>query len=736
VDGRTIDYVEVPGSYRPIGQCLLEFEFDSNWPARPEKGDRYFLVTEGVLASAAFSLNGQSLGNAGPWANYRFELPAGSLRPGKNTMSALVRDIVEAFGPTPGRRFDAGLVRKIWIERRPSAFLERFCFTAELSPDLASADCTVAVDISGPAQPAQILLTESATGREIFRGQASPDRPVRFRVEYPRLWSPTMPNLYELTATLNSDSIREHVGFRRIETRGPDFFLNNQRLLLKGVCRHEFNFASGYSPSDAEVRLEMERIKHAGFNYVRLVHSPHGPIACRVAAQIGLLVSEEPGTCFHNLGDEAIAAPAVESLRRTILRDRNVPSIFAWLIYNECDPNTEYAVRIAKMCRELDPGCRLAMADCSNKNEEIKAMVAAADLTFYGINIYSYWPKDYSERMKVFTDRPMIYTEWGGVFGQGNPRVLKDLCDSFVIHSREGESVRVAGCTFWAWADYEEYSRQEPAAIDGWTIEGLVDRDGKRKPDLQILSDMCFDFDHPPVKKRPVVEVICPAPQRKEKWESIALDEVKTEQGELEKAIDAMRLARLKYTPWVIIQDPVMPPLPRFGRLLVDGIDFRCRDERHPARPLLLGKGCDRVIIPIGRKVSAIAVLGHVAIRGGYPASNIFSVHHRDAEPSPEPGDPCAEYQFLFENGEETEPLRHGLEILRSNDICRWWTPSPRSPHTRPGVRSVIDKSSEVLRMDLWEHRLPSPRYLKAIAWKLVDEQSILLMHALSVEVE
>jgi hypothetical protein len=51
-------------------------------------------------------------------------------------------------------------------------------------------------------------------------------------------------------------------------------------------------------------------------------------------------------------------------------------------------------------------------------------------------------------------------------------------------------------------------------------------------------------------------------------------------------------------------------------------------------------------------------------------------------------------------------------------------------------VRSVIDKSSEVLRMDLWEHRLPSPRYLKAIAWKLVDEQSILLMHALSVEVE
>ena len=112
--------------------------------------------------------------------------------------------------------------------------------------------------------------------------------------------------------------------------------------------------------------------------------------------------------------------------------------------------------------------------------------------------------------MKIFPDRPIVFTEWGGQFGQGNPRTLKTLCDSFIIHSRQSETIRIAGCAFWAWADYEEHSRAQPGAIDGWTIEGLVDRDGRPKADLQILSDMCFEMDHPPVARAPPVEVLLP----------------------------------------------------------------------------------------------------------------------------------------------------------------------------------------------------------------------------------
>jgi hypothetical protein len=722
VGGRDIDFVDVPGSYAPLGECVLEREFECAWSGA---GGRAFLVTEGVLATASFSINGREVGTAGPWATYRFELPARLLK-ARNVIRARVRDLTEAFGPTPGRRFDAGLVRPIWIERRPATFLEDMAFRAEPAPDFSSAACTVSVELNGGAGAVDVVLAERESGRVVGSGVATAQAPAEFTVQWPRPWSPEMPYLYTLTAVLRgepAEALAEQVGFRHIEARGQDFYLNGRRLLLKGVCRHEFTDGSGYSPSEAEVRRELGMIKQAGFNYVRLVHSPHAACVCRIAAELGLLVSEEPGTCFHDLGNAAIAAPAVEALRRTVKRDRNVPSVFAYLIYNECNPNVDYAVRTAAVCRALDPGCRLGMADCSGRHDEVRAMVAAADMTFYGINVYSYWPGDYRERMKAFTDRPLVFTEWGGCLGQGNARVLKDLCDTWVVHSREGEALRVAGCSFWAWADYEEHSRPGPAAIEGWTIEGLTDAAGRPKPDLQTLSTMCFGMGREPLARAPRVEVLCQAPRREEAWAPLALENVEGDMRVAGEAVEAMRRG---------YPQPVEPrAMPRFGRLMVDGVEFRCGRT-----PLLLGAGCAEVVIPVGRTVQALAVLGHVALRGGYPASTIYSVHHRDAEPAREFGAPAAEYEFVFDDGAERVPLRHGIEVLRANEVCRWWTPRPRGPVTRPAVRVVVDPSYEVLRLDLWERSFGAPRRLKELRWRLVDADAILLLYAVSVRTQ
>jgi hypothetical protein len=50
-------------------------------------------------------------------------------------------------------------------------------------------------------------------------------------------------------------------------------------------------------------------------------------------------------------------------------------------------------------------------------------------------------------------------------------------------------------------------------------------------------------------------------------------------------------------------------------------------------------------------------------------------------------------------------------------------------------VRVAINRTSEVLRLDLWEHALAAPRFLKAIRWRLADPEAILLLYALSVRV-
>jgi hypothetical protein len=731
VGDRQTGFVMVPGSYPPVGECVLERQVQVPWPAEP--GRRHFLVTEGVLASARFVLNGCNLGTAGPWTTYRFEI-APALLLQDSLLRAHVRDILESFGPIAGRRFDGGLARNLWIERRPETFVSDLAFRAELDNEFAGADCTVLIELDGEDQTeaAAVTLAESDTGRIVAQARATVAAPARFRLEHPRLWCPEAPHLYTLTAALeNGDTVTEQVGVRRIEAKGQGFFLNGRRLVLKGVCRHEFTDRSGYSPSETEVRRELARIKHAGFNYVRLVHSPHAPCVCRIAAELGLLVSEEPGACFHNLADEAIYAPALECLRRVVRRDRSVPSIFAWLVYNECNPDTAYAVKAARVCRELDPPGLVSFADCSGRNDQIREMVSAADLSFYGINLYSCHAGDYNARMEIFTDRPLVFTEWGGCLAQGNPRILRGLCDDFAMHSRADQPQRVAGCSFWVWADYEEHSRSSVASVDGWTIEGLVQPDGTPKDDLLTLSSMCFDIDHPPLAPPVRVEALLAGPKRPERWQPVPLDHVAGDQSGLEAAVDRRRLEELaRACP---LHDPAADLLPRLGRLLVDGIEFLCRDHAARTHPLMLGPGREEAVIPVRERVAALAALGQVALEGGYPASSIWSVHHRNAERPAEFGAVAAEYVLVFEDGQHVVPLRHGLEILRANDICRSWTPEPRAPQTRPAVRAVINASYEIMRLDLWEMHLDKPRMLHEVRWRLLDRQATLVLAGLSV---
>ena len=723
--GRVIDFVPVPGSFRPVGECVLASTFDHPWPG--ELGsDRLFLVTEGVMAQAKFEMNGSALGSAGPFATYRFAIPAEQLRAQGNVLSVCIRDIIESFGITPGRRFDAGLNRAIYLERRPAAFIESVAFRPTLSADLSAASCQVLVEINGETD-AQVTatLTERASGRVIASAAAPAGAPLCFDIAWPRLWSPETPDLYTLRVELAGarvDIVEEMVGFRRIEVRGQDFFLNEQRLLIKGVCRHEFTSLHGYTPPEEEVRRELALIKHSGFNHVRLVHAPQAPCVPRIAAELGLLVTEEPGTCWHDLRLPEVAEQACEALCRTVLRDRNLPSIFSWHLYNECEPVIPYAVEAARRCREIDPVNLVATVNSTGDNALIHEITAAAKLAYYGINQYSLWHNDYVDRMSHFSDLPLIFTEWGASMLLDNAKFLQPVIDAFVAQSQSGATPRIAGWDWWAWADYEEHSRPPIASIDGWTIEGLLDQQARPRPELQMLSHACFAMDHPTPLYAPPVEVLARAPQRAEHWLPISLQNITGEQSALEVEVAKIR-ARFSFVN------------PAFGKLLLAGIPFTCREGQGQA-PLLLGAGRAEIVIPIGRRVRGIAFLGQVALRGGYPYNTTYSVYHPDQEVEKPFGHPASRYSFLFADGQEEEALLHGQHILRGNNICRWWKTLPRAPETLPAVQTVLHPSYEILRYDLWEKTLPAPRFLKEIRWTLDDAESIQALLGLSVLVD
>src|SRR5574340_1180479 len=165
IGGKPIDTVPVPGSYPPVGECVLTRQIELPEAARRAAG-RWFLCTEGVLSTAEFTVNGQVIGTAGAYVPYRFELPAGLVAE-TNVISARVKDLTEAFGPTPGRRFDGGLIRDIYLEHRPAAFIDSIGFHYEFNEDRSLAMCRVLVEVEGATEEEiEISLVDGETGYE------------------------------------------------------------------------------------------------------------------------------------------------------------------------------------------------------------------------------------------------------------------------------------------------------------------------------------------------------------------------------------------------------------------------------------------------------------------------------------------------------------------------------------------------------------------------------------------
>ena len=64
-------------------------------------------------------------------------------------------------------------------------------------------------------------------------------------------WSSEVPTLYPLTVRLVDPTGRvvekavQRIGFRRVEIRGLDLLINDRRVLIHGVNRHDFDQHTG-----------------------------------------------------------------------------------------------------------------------------------------------------------------------------------------------------------------------------------------------------------------------------------------------------------------------------------------------------------------------------------------------------------------------------------------------------------------------------------------------------------
>lgn len=181
-------------------------------------------------------------------------------------------------------------------------------------------------------------------------------------VPAPLLWEPAAPHLYTIESQVVADGTpvdaeAHRIGIRRLEISADGFRLNGRRLFLRGVNRHQEHPGIGNALADAAQYRDAQRIKEAGFDYVRLSHYPHSPAFMDACDELGLVVMNcIPGWQYFN-PEPAFSELQYQNCRDLIRRDRNHACVALWEVsLNESAMPPDFVARTHAIAHEEYPG--------------------------------------------------------------------------------------------------------------------------------------------------------------------------------------------------------------------------------------------------------------------------------------------------------------------------------------------------------------------------------------------
>jgi beta-galactosidase len=448
-----------------------------------------------------------------------------------------------------------GITRPVTLFTTGSIRLERTLFDITTTADRATmtlrttldgpidSDMRLHVLLYPPGEPSHAIYEESYHLDGKTHHATLPD------VEEPILWSTDDPQLYRVVVRLIRggeivDAVEQHIGFRWFDfPDGGPFYLNGDRLLLKGTHRHDDWAGYGAAVPRHLIRQEMEQVKATGFNFIRLGHYPQDDYTLHLCDTLGLIVWEELPWCRGGLGGDVFKNHARNMLHEMIDQHYNHPSVIFWGLGNELDWESEhpdsddnkvadFLSELHNLSHQLDPSRLTALR---------RFEPGAAIVDVYSPSIWSGWYRgryqDYETVLQQAIERypRLLHIEWGGDSHVGRhndgPHIQVEITEGydhsevpgtavsdegFARYSRDGDwsesyiidlmahhlavqarLPQLAGMAQWVYKDFGTPLRPENA-VPYVNQKGLVARDGKPKDVYYVFQ--AFQCDNPVVR--------------------------------------------------------------------------------------------------------------------------------------------------------------------------------------------------------------------------------------------
>ncbi len=323
------------------GLYKYEFEVPASW-----KGKTVNIVFDGSMTDTKVEINGKLAGGIHQGAFYRFKYDITKLLDyGKTNLLEVDVAKHSANESVNGaeRRADfwifGGIFRPVYLEVLPKIHMERTAIDARSD---GSFNVLVVLNDSNAHYIISVELFDLEGNKigetmqdQIERGDT--EKYISGSFSNIRSWNPESPALYNLKITLKDKGlviheVTERIGFRTVELRKHDgFYINGEKVVFKGVCRHSFWPETGRCLSNENNLTDVRLMKEMNMNAVRMSHYIPDKHFLDLCDSLGLFVLNEV-TGWQD-GYDTVVGPRL--IKEAVLKDENHPSVVLWAHGNE-----------------------------------------------------------------------------------------------------------------------------------------------------------------------------------------------------------------------------------------------------------------------------------------------------------------------------------------------------------------------------------------------------------------
>ena len=491
--------VEIPYNYfsEKIYQDLFTYEkvFDVD---HFDNLKLYFLHFEGFMFQAYIYFNGVNLGK-----HYSGYLPVdidiSKFIKEKNNRLVVVLDSVENKDYPPfGFAIDyltfAGIYREVWLESHFPTYLSNFYIHGDMNGNI---DIKFDTKVNDKYEIEHVVFDKNH--KEIARISGN-----KYKLDKFELWDLDNPTLYELRTILRVNGKKEEYvnrfAFRDVKFTNMGFYLNDKKIKLVGLNRHQGYPYMGYAASKSLQEDDALILKNElGVNVVRTSHYPQSEHFLNKCDEIGLLVINEiPG--WQHIGQSASwRKSCIENTRRMVLKERNHPCVIAHGVrIDESVDDHELYEKTNEIAHNLDKYRQTIGVRNFTNSELLENVYGYNDFVCDSLNVGLIEPK------KVKTNgQPLLVTEYMGHMdpvkanSDEEKRVEVALRHAKVIDDNFKHE-NACGAIGWCFVDY--HSHTDFGSGDHICPHGVLDLYRNKKYTAAIYASQQDKF--------PVMEVL------------------------------------------------------------------------------------------------------------------------------------------------------------------------------------------------------------------------------------